>query len=1002
MKPPQLPKGIRYLGHLGRGGTADVARVSVDGLRRDVALKYPIAKDTQAITEFGRLADRERSLIGDLKFPGLVQIIDHAALDTHMLLLELCEGPALHEVGKIDDVQKMLNIISALALNLNFLNIHQIVHGDLKPQNVFLPASWKEVRDDQLFYLKMSDFSLGRRFDEPEDARVGLGTVGYMAPETITGALCDHRSDLFALGVIAWQLVAGRHPFIDPNDADPVRTNSRVCELKPESPIGFHCDLNPKVAELILALLEKNPDNRPQSAREICDSLRNAGAPYPYERAIRPKHLTTASSTYDQNVEQCLALNPDQRQRLDSFTNGDQKRLRLILNTNFLKGNLSLGQDRFEFTQSIYWPHRFRREALRNYSSADFGARRKTVEAAVTGGRSLAPVVGILNQDATTTSSDALPELILPLLKPVTVRKLAAPFALKAEHLKNYEAAARFYVQAGNLEGAERCAFQAVIALNQNHQNEAALRLVQYVVRYARLTDRTFEVRQLLMNRGDILKEIGDTAPAMVAYDELITLYRDQPADKLLAETYKDQGDLYKIKQDPVAGLAALEKAMRIYSDLGDELEISHTLNNIGNLHWVGGNYTAALKSYRRALRIQRRREAMNDVASTLSNIASILAVRGKLVRATRLFQLSVDICREIPNQLEEARILNNLGYVYHLRGIAEKAVSCLERSLEINRKIGTKKEILFNLENLIAIVFGAGRLRRSVAFLQEGMALATELNDRSHLAAFTGDMGRTLKRMGRYSKAEASYREAAALYDEVEDPIGQARLEISRADLRTRIGDTHGARELAAETLNQRAAVNDKPQELEALLVLAKVADEHEYLDRARVLVASLKLEREKLLVEFIALSRTLQKGVDAGETDQYNGILEALDKLQNEIELPWMCSLAGELMIANERYPEAAVYLERSLKLAVEYGLLPEQIDSQALIGRIHLQSGDYEKAYTCFREALETARKISEQISNPNDQSSFQSLPRIKFLVAEIRKLAQLLAPTRKAGA
>jgi tetratricopeptide (TPR) repeat protein len=905
-------------------------------------------------------------------------------------------------VGTIDDIQKVLNIISALALNLSFLKVHRLVHGDLKPQNVFLPASWSETKDDQLFYLKLSDFSLSHRFDEPEDARVGLGTVGYMAPETLTDEICNHRSDLFALGVIAWQLITGRHPFIDPDDADPVRTNSRVREVEPSSPVEFRSNVNPKMAELILAMLEKNPGNRPASGWEVCNVLRDAGATYPFEKALRPKHFMTATGTYDENVEQSLALNSTQRLRLDNMSNGDRQRLRMVLTANFLRGNLVLKKDRFQFAQPIYWPHRLRREVLRHYSNTDFGARRKTIQTAVAGGQSLARHLGIVNSDTTPTPSDALAEIIGLLLKPSTVRTLAARYAPKAEGQKLYEAAARYYVRAGNLEGAERCAFQAAIALNKNHQNDTALGLLRQVIDYARMIGRPFEVRQLLMSRGDIFKEIGDAAPAMSAYNEIIALYREQPADKLLAETYKDLGDLYKIKQDPAAGLSALEKAMRIYSDLGDELEISHTLNNIGNLHWIGANYPAALKSYRRALRIQRRHKAMDNVASTLSNIAAILAIRGKLVRATRLFRLSINICREITNQLEEARILNNLGYVYHLRGVADEAVSCLERSLEINRKIGTKKEILFNLENLIAIMIGAGRLRRSVAYLQEGMVLGTELDDRSHLAAFTGDMGRTLKRMGRFSEAEASHRAAASLYNEVEDPIGQARLEIDRADLRARIGDSQSACQIAVETLNQRAAVNDKPQELEALLLLTRLTDEPKYLDRARELVAELKLKRERVLVEFNALSRSLRQGVNAKDIEQYKGILEALDQMQNDIELPWMCSLAGELMIACERYSDAAVYLERSLKLADSFGLLPEQIDSQTLIGRVHLQSGNYEKAYACFRKALETARKMSEQIINPEDRDSFQNLPTIKFLVVEIQSLAHLMAPKKQAGA
>jgi tetratricopeptide (TPR) repeat protein len=122
----------------------------------------------------------------------------------------------------------------------------------------------------------------------------------------------------------------------------------------------------------------------------------------------------------------------------------------------------------------------------------------------------------------------------------------------------------------------------------------------------------------------------------------------------------------------------------------------------------------------------------------------------------------------------------------------------------------------------------------------------------------------------------------------------------------------------------------------------------------------------------------------------------------MHDDIELPWMNNLAGELMIVCERYADAAVYLERSLKLAEDFGLLAEQIDSHTLIGRVYLQSGNYEKAYASFRRAFEIARKISERISNPDDQNLFQNRPTIKFLMIEIKKLAKSLSTKKQAGA
>ncbi len=1002
MNRPPLPPGLQYLDHLGRGGTAEVIRVYVADQRREAALKYPLDNNPETVSFFAHLAHRENMLVGSLRFPGLVRILEYSDGRQPYLLLELCQGPTLDQTGRVDNVPLMLNLISALALNLQYLEQHRLVHGDLKPQNVFLPSTWSDTTGDDLFYLKLSDFSLGRHVDETSEARAGLGTVGYMAPEVIADSICDHRSDLFALGVTAYSLLAGRHPFIEGNDADPVRINSRVSEADPAPLDDYRDGLSPAVWEIMAALLEKNPQNRPADGWEVCQRLRDIGATYPFERALQPKHLVNPQDSYLNNIRAALNLDPRQRQWLDLLTDSDSKQLRAVLTTNFLKGNLVFDQGRFVFTRDIYWPSRSRRKTLSVFGDASFRERRRIVQTAITGQPSPDAALELFGSNKAPAEAGALTELIRPLLKPSTVRALSAKAAPRAEKRQRLEVATRLYLQAGDLVACERCAYQAAVMLNKSHDNETALNLLNSVISYAEMIERTFDVRQLLMIRGDILKETGATEAAMVTYNAIIEQYHGRPVDKLLAETYKDLGDLYKMMQDHLAGLAALETAQRIYSELGDELELSHTLNNLGNIHWVGSDYPAALKSYRRALRIQRRLGSMGDVASTLSNIGSIFAILGNLQRTVRLFRQSIEICRVDGNQLEEARILNNLGYAHHLRGDPSEAVECLERSLVINRRLGTQKEILFNLENLTAIMASTGQLKRSIQYLTEGMALAVELDDRPHLAAFKAGMAKTLKRLGRFSEAEALYREAAVAYDEVEDHLGRAQLEISLADLRRRSGDSDDAMRIAVATMQRRAAVKEKTTELEALLVITRISDDSQYLQRARALAAELKLEREKLLIDFNAMGRMLRCEDQAANPDQYVDILVELDKMPDEIETPALCNLAGELMINLGRYEAAERYLQRSQKVAATAGLLPETVDVYTQFGRMHSELGDFEQAYSYFREALDAAKKIAGDISDPEDRLRYQSRRTIKFLVGEIRRMAASLGQKNKAGA
>jgi len=988
-----LPSGMEHLGRLGLGGTAEVARVYVTSRRCEAAFKHPLGQDDESREEFIRLGRREQELIGRLRFPGLIRLLEFVQRPHPYLLLELSRGVTLEQVGRIDNSTLAANCISALALDLQFLHQHRLVHGDLKPQNVFLPQTWPPPSPESLFYLKLSDFSLGRHEDEPSDARVGLGTVGYMAPEVITDGVCNHRSDLFALGVIAYQLLTGQHPFIENDDADPVRISSRVREIDPAPLETFRDDFDPGLIEVVNGLLEKDSANRPTTAWEVCLALSDHGATYPFEQALQPKHLLLRERSFQENAEAVLKLNRRQQDRLRLLTGNDVNRLRLLLAENFRRGGLRFEGDKFVFDREIYWPAKMRRDLLCDFVHGSFGDRRQMVFAAIIG-ESPDPGRPIDSDGPKLSMRKPLTELIRPLLKPSTVKKQSLRPAVEAERRGDYEQAARLYLQAGDLTGCERCAYQACFTLNKNHKNDAALRLLSSVLSYAASGGRMFEVRQLLMLRGDILKETGAVEAAKTAYGALVGLYSDREPDKLLAETYKDLGDLYRLKQEHAKGLEALENALRIYGLLGDELEISHALNNLGNMHWVGSEYSAALKTYRKALRIQRRLDVVGDVASSLSNIGSIYVIRGKLDRAVRLYELSIDLCRREGNQLEEARILNNLGYVQTLRGEVTKAEDCLTRSLAINRRIGTRKEVLHNLENLTSVLATAGHLKRSIQYLKEGMALAKEMDDRPHLAAFGAGMGMTLKRMGRYSEAEEYYRRAESIYDEIDDDSNCATLKSGLADLRYRLGDTAMALKLAEESLRMRVAVNDKTQELHALMVLTRITDDPGYLERARQLARELKLKREATLVEFNALSRRLDGATDELTPAQFEPALVDLEQWPDEIETASLCILAGRLMLHVGRHEAARDFLDRAQRLAESFGLLPEKLESVTQVGRLHLTAGDYEKAYARFRSALHIAREVAGYINDAEDRGRFQSRPTITYLVSEIKKLAKAL--------
>ncbi|MGD8921941.1 MAG: serine/threonine-protein kinase, partial [Candidatus Zixiibacteriota bacterium] len=744
MKRPFEGNGLTYIGQLGRGGTAEVAKVFVDRLNCEAALKYPLPDESDSTLDFAELAAREYDLIGADRFPGLVRLLAPPHGNPDYLLLELCGGPTLDQVEIPSDSPLLLNVLCAAALDLEYLHAAGVIHGDIKPQNFFLPSEWQSCTDAQLFYVKLSDFSLGRHIAEREASRAGLGTVGYMPPETIRDGITSHRSDLFALGITAYQLITGRHPFLE-GDADPTRVSGRILEDDP-APIT---SLNPKapdaLAKLVAQLLAKDPDNRPESAWSVCERLREIGAEYPFEKALHPRYFIQPVRSFDANMKGALAVNDREADQIRQLSCEDSMALRLIVTSNFRRGTLRYTGGAFTFQAGVLWPARLRNKALRRFHDLDFAGRKHIVRAAIIGDTDSAAQMGYFPADEATPSNSSLVKLIRPLLRSVTVKRLSRIPAVKAERSELYGTAANLFLQSGQLHEAERCAYQQCVVLIKDHRYEEALQLSQRVVDYAALRGDIFLVRELLMVQGDIHKLTGETARALETYQEIIELYDGHPVDKLLAETYKDIGEVYKLRQEVHKGIEALERALRIVTELGDELEISRVHNNLGILYIIEGDTSKALQTYRLAFATQRKLDALSEAATTLMNVGGVYFTTGRYRRSLRVLELALKMKKDTGDASEIARTLNNLGYVYHVGGDSAKGVQYLEESLDINRRIGSKKEVLFNLANLTEIMIAAGQLKQSLGFLKEGMTLSESLNDKPHLGQFLVSTGYVL-----------------------------------------------------------------------------------------------------------------------------------------------------------------------------------------------------------------------------------------------------------------
>ena len=241
---------------IGRGGMGAVFRAQDLMLDRPVAVK--VFERSDAVMDRSDRFLREAQAAARLNHPNIVTVFDAGVADgVPFIVMELVEGRNLYE-SKPSDLIEILAISRQICSALEHAHQHGIIHRDLKPENVLITPSGT---------AKLMDFGLARSVTSRLSKEgVVVGTVLYMAPELILGQSFDGRADLYALGVMIYELAAGRLPF---EADDPLAVISQHLYAPVVPPATYNPRLPPALDNLVVRLLEKTPADRPSSARQV-------------------------------------------------------------------------------------------------------------------------------------------------------------------------------------------------------------------------------------------------------------------------------------------------------------------------------------------------------------------------------------------------------------------------------------------------------------------------------------------------------------------------------------------------------------------------------------------------------------------------------------------------------------------------------------------------------------------------------------------------------------
>ena len=251
---------------IGVGGMSEVYKAKCHKLNRYVAikiLKEEFGKDANFVKKF----NIEAQAAASLSHPNIVNIYDVVNENNmHFIVMELIEGTTLKDYiaskGMLD-IKEAINIAIQVAKGLECAHERNIVHRDVKPQNIIISVDGT---------VKVADFGIAKATTEETINAFALGSVHYISPEQAKGVYTDIRSDIYSLGVSLYEMISGRVPF---NGENAVAVALAHVEEVVTPPSIYNSKISPELETIVLKCMQKSPDRRYQNLKELIRELQN-------------------------------------------------------------------------------------------------------------------------------------------------------------------------------------------------------------------------------------------------------------------------------------------------------------------------------------------------------------------------------------------------------------------------------------------------------------------------------------------------------------------------------------------------------------------------------------------------------------------------------------------------------------------------------------------------------------------------------------------------------